>query len=122
MNWDEYVNLYKRVKIGFNIHNRGDYTVGSFRLFELPANGVMQISDGGGHLNDFVEVGKEVLSYKSADNLLDIIGYYLTHEEERLEIARAGYRRVLKDYKIKHLLHIAAEKIENGIKNKTCIK
>jgi len=35
-----------RAKMGINIHNRGDLTVGSYRLFDLPGNGVMPIADG----------------------------------------------------------------------------
>jgi hypothetical protein len=45
--FEAYVPLYQRAKIGFNVHNRGKFTVGGYRLFDLPANGVMQISDGG---------------------------------------------------------------------------
>jgi hypothetical protein len=62
-----YVPLYQRAKIGINIHNRGDYTVGSYRLFDLPANGVMQISDGGEYLKQFYSVGEEIVSYQNTD-------------------------------------------------------
>lgn len=64
--FQEYVPLYRRAKIGVNVHNRGDYTVGSYRLFDLPANGVMQISDGGRHLQAYYNVGEEIdLSYSA---------------------------------------------------------
>ena len=96
----DYVKLYQRAKIGINIHNRGDYTVGSYRLFDLPANGVMQISDGGEYLNRFFAVGKEVVAYKNAEELIDLIKYYLAHDEERKQIALSGFRRVRKEYKI----------------------
>ena len=52
-----YVPLYQRAKIGFNVHNRGKYTVGGYRLYELPANGVLQISDGDEFLERFFRVG-----------------------------------------------------------------
>jgi len=92
---EDYVPLYRRSKIGFNLHNRGSYTVGSFRLFELPANGVMQISDGGSYLSSFFEPGKEIVGYEDVDGLIELVEYYLTHEAERIDIARAGYRAVL---------------------------
>ena len=91
--------MYQRAKIGFNLHNRGKYTVGSFRLFELPANGVMQISDGGEHLDRFFKVGEEIVGYADADELIDKIRYYLSHDDERQRIARNGYHRVLADYR-----------------------
>ena len=73
----EYVTLYQRAKIGINVHNRGDFTVGSYRFFDLPANGVMQISDGGQYLKHFYTVGEEIVSYQNADELIDKVKYYL---------------------------------------------
>ena len=61
----DYVPFYQRSKIGINVHNRGDYTVGSYRLFDLPANGVMQISDGGQYLDKLFSVDEEVVSYRT---------------------------------------------------------
>lgn len=98
--FDQYVPLYQRTKIGINIHNRGNYTVGSYRLFDLPANGVMQISDGGEYLKEFYDVGNEIVLYKNADDLIDKIKYYLNNDDERNRIALNGFLRVQKDYKI----------------------
>ncbi|QWE08965.1 glycosyltransferase [Polynucleobacter ibericus] len=105
----DYVPIYQRSKIGINVHNRGDYTVGGYRLFDLPANGVMQISDGGPYLNTFFEVGKEIESYRNTDELIDKIKYYLEHDAERQQIAQNGFRRVELDYRIAHLLQKAGE-------------
>ncbi len=114
--FEKYVPLYQRTKIGINVHNRGDFTVGGYRLFDLPANGVMQISDGGSYLERFFEVGKEIESYKNADELVDKIKYYLTHDTERKKIALDGYRRVDRDYRIEDLMQIAGMLITAGVK------
>ena len=98
--FSQYVPLYKRAKIGINVHNRGKYTVGGYRLFELPANGVMQISDGGEYLSTFFEPGKEIVAYDSADDLVEKIRFFLAHDAERVKIARAGYRRVMLDHRM----------------------
>jgi spore maturation protein CgeB len=113
--FEEYVPLYQRTKIGFNIHNRGDYTVGSYRLYELPGNGVMQISDGGEHLGAFYEPGEEIVGYRGADDLIDRIRYYLAHDEERKRIALNGYRRVMRDHRFPHRMRQAGELIERGM-------
>ncbi len=99
-----YVPLYQRAKIGINLHNRGDYTVGGYRMFDLPANGVMQISDGGKYLNDYFLVGHEIESYSNVDELIEKVEYFLEHKEERERIALNGFKRVQRDYKIGHLL------------------
>ena len=110
----DYVPTYQRSKIGINVHNRGDYTVGGYRLFDLPANGVMQISDGGRHLEQFYAVGDEVISYENADDLVDKVKFYLVNEEERQRIAINGFRRVNRDYRISRLLNDAVRLIERG--------
>lgn len=114
--FERYVPLYQRAKIGFNVHNRGDYTVGSYRLFELPANGVMQISDGGPYLNDYFEVGREIIGYSNADDLIDKLRYYLEHDDERRQIARNGFMRVMADHRIARRLRQAGELIECGMR------
>ena len=113
--FSQYVPLYQRTKIGFNVHNRGEYTVGAYRLFELPANGVMQISDGGEYLNQFFREGEEIVGYKNIDDLIDKIKYYLDHDEERRAIALSGYQRVLRDYRIGKLLVQAGRLIRQGM-------
>ena len=113
----DYVKLYQRTKIGINIHNRGDYTVGSYRLFDLPANGVMQISDGGEYLSKFFAVGDEIVAYRNADELISMVKYYLAHDEERKQIALGGFKRVRKEYKIAEQLVKAGECIKKGLQN-----
>jgi len=116
--FSQYVPLYQRAKIGINLHNRGDYTTGNYRLFDLPANGVMQISDGGQYLEQFFSVGEEVVAYRDADDLIDKVQYYLAHNEERERIALNGFNRVQEDYRITRLLGEAGELIKEGIKQR----
>ena len=115
--FDEFIPLYHRTKIGINVHNRGDYTVGGYRMFELPANGVMQICDGGSFLSTFYDVGQEVVGYSNADDLIDKIRYYLQHDEEREAIARAGFRRVMRDHRMGPRFRQAADLIERGMRD-----
>ncbi len=116
VSFNEYVRLYQRSKIGINVHNRGDYTVGSYRLFDLPANGVMQISDGGRHLETFFSLGEEIVNYENEEDLIEKLHFYLAHEEERERIARNGFRRVERDYRIRKLLRQAAEIIATAVR------
>lgn len=110
----DYVRLYQRAKLGFNVHNRGKFTVGSYRLFELPANGVMQLSDGDEYLRSFFDEGNEIVGYATADDLIDKIRFYLDHDDERKRIAANAHRRVMRDYRIEHLLHRAADIIREA--------
>lgn len=108
--------LYKRSKIGINIHD--SFGPINRRLYELPANGVMQICDCPDGLKDVYEVGKEVIGYSSIKEAIELIRYYLEHDDERKQIARAGFRRVMKDYKRATVLDIACQKIKMGMIDK----
>jgi spore maturation protein CgeB len=116
--FEEYVPLYQRSKIGINVHNRGDYTVGSFRLFDLPGNGVMQISDGGEHLDAFFRTGEEIDGYRDGADLVEKLRYYLAHDEERTRIARNGHRRVIREYRFGAVLRRAGELIRAGMQRR----
>jgi spore maturation protein CgeB len=45
-----------------------------------------------------IEPGKEVITYRTPEECAELIRYYLAHEDERTEIARAGQQRTLRDH------------------------
>jgi spore maturation protein CgeB len=90
------VPLLQETKIGINIHNSSGPV--NFRTYYLPANGVLQICDNRQHLARIFEPGSEVIGYETIDEAIDYCRYYLAHEEERREIAAAGFRRAVRDY------------------------
>lgn len=91
---------YQRTKIGINMHWENAET-GNTRLYELPANGVMQICDrGAGNATaDLFEEDKEIILYNTINEAIDKIRFYLKNDTLREKIAMAGYKRVMKDYK-----------------------
>ena len=50
-------------------------------------------------LAECFENGKEVVLYRSEEEAVELAGYYLAHDEERLKIAAAGYERAKKDFR-----------------------
>jgi len=92
----EKVSLYNQTKIGINFHN----TTGpiNFRTFILPANGVLQICDNRTNLNKIFRVGKEVIGFDTVKEAIELCKYYLDNDEERREIAAAGWERAIRDY------------------------
>ena len=96
--------MYQRAKVGINAHNRGDYTVGGYRPLDLPVDGVMQISDEGSWLDWFFAVGEEIVSYASAEELIDKVRHYLAHHAGREQIAISLFSCVRCDYAISTVL------------------
>lgn len=107
--FSEYVPLYQRAKIGLNIHNRGMYTVGSYRLFDLPGNGVMQISDGGKYLDPLFTAPREIIRYEREDELLAQIDACLSNDPLRRSVAAEGFARVMREHRIRDRLHSLVE-------------
>jgi spore maturation protein CgeB len=91
------VPLYQRSKIGLNVHL--SYGPSNIRTYQLPANGVMQISDCPEGIGDVFEIDKEIIVYHSATEAIELIDYYLENDEERKKIAAAGFKRAIRDYR-----------------------
>lgn len=107
---EEVISLYSRAKIGINIHMSNGPI--NYRLYTLPANGVMQICDCKKGLGTVFELGKEVIGYEKTYQAIEKIKYYLEQDIERRSIAQAGFRRVMKDYKRIDTWKVALNKIE----------
>ena len=57
-------------------------------------------------LEEFYEIGKEIVCYNNVDDLIEKIHYYLKHDDEQEVIRKAGYQRCLRD----HTWHIRFQK------------
>ena len=68
------------------------------RNFEIPGCGGFLLTGYADNLEDYYEIGKEIVIYKDTNDLINKIKYYLEHDEERETIAQAGYRRTLRDH------------------------
>ena len=49
-------------------------------------------------IEEVLEPGKEIVTFHSEDEMLDLIRYYLRHDEARKQIAQAGQKRVLTEH------------------------
>jgi spore maturation protein CgeB len=72
------------------------------RNFEVPGCGGFLLTERVPHLERYFEPGREVAVYDSTDDLVEQVGYWLEHEDERAEVAEAGYRRVLAEHTYDH--------------------
>ncbi|MAG01707.1 hypothetical protein CMI42_00040 [Candidatus Pacearchaeota archaeon] len=66
---------------------------------------------------DFFEEGKEIIMFKSKEDLLKKIEYYLKNEKERQKIADATYKKVIENYN----LDVELRNVFNKTKNKKYI-
>jgi len=67
-------------------------------LYEATGSGAMLLVDAQKNLGEIFEVGREVVAYRDAEDLVQKLKYYSTHEDERKKIAVAGQVRTLRDH------------------------
>jgi spore maturation protein CgeB len=72
------------------------------RNFEVPGCGGFLLTENVPHLGKYFEIGKEVAVYDGPDDLVEQVGYWLEHDDERAAVADAGYRRVLEEHTYDH--------------------
>lgn len=81
-------------KIGLNFLREDNRDTHNHRSFELPACGVFTLSQRSEELESFFAEDLEMVYFSSREELGEKVAYYLEHDREREEIARAGLRRV----------------------------
>jgi spore maturation protein CgeB len=72
------------------------------RLYEATGVGTLLITDEKRNLPDLFAPGREVVTYRNADELAERIRSLLEDEEERKAIARAGHERTLREHTWEH--------------------
>ena len=82
------INSYK---IHFN-RNIGDDI--NFRTFETLGCNTFLLTNETPGLDELFTIGENIITFKSEGDLIEKIKYYLTHDVEREEITRKGYKHV----------------------------
>jgi spore maturation protein CgeB len=74
------------------------------RTFEIAACGTLQLVDARDDLAQFYTPGKEIETFSSPEELMDKVNFYLTHENERREIALRALERTYNEHTYAHRL------------------
>lgn len=112
----EMFDILFRSQITLNSHVdvAGRYA-GNLRLFEATGSGALLITDWKSNLHEMFEAGKEVVAYRTADECLEMVEYYLSHDDERQAIARSGQQRTLSDHTYHHRMQELAAIVERHL-------
>lgn len=88
-----------KIVVNRHIDVAGPYA-NNMRLFEATGVGALLVTEEKTNLADLFEPGREVVTYRAGDahDLATKINHYLTHDEERETIARAGQARTLREH------------------------
>lgn len=88
-----------RISLNIHIDAAEDYA-GNIRLFETTGIGTCLLTEQFENITYLFEPNKEILTYHSKEELLDIIKKMLDQKDKIEAIAKAGQERTLKDHTI----------------------
>lgn len=102
---DEYVALFSRSRISLGFLTLGDTHRTSrplrqvrLREFEGPMSGAFYMTGWLEELARHYEIDREIVCYRSHEELVDRARWYLAHDSEREAIRHAGRARALRDH------------------------
>jgi spore maturation protein CgeB len=97
--------MYSRSKINLGFSTCGDTHGHAERIvqirlrdFEVPMSGGFYLVEHIEELEEFYEIGLEIETYRSRDELVDKIRFYLANDAARDRIRHAGLARCLRDH------------------------
>lgn len=95
----EMFRLLRRSMITVNRHiDVAENHANNMRLFEATGCGALLITDYKDNLHELFEIGTEIVAYRSPEECISLVNYYLAHPEKAAKIARAGQMRTLREH------------------------
>ncbi|PAV11363.1 hypothetical protein ASJ81_10340 [Methanosarcina spelaei] len=102
---EQMVKMFSRSKINLGFSTCwGTDEIGNrilqvrLRDFEIPMSCGFYMVEYMEELEEFFEIGKEIVCYTDKEDMVNKIKYYLKHDDEREKIRQAGYKRCLQDH------------------------
>ena len=109
---EEFSNILNRSKISLNFSAT---CIGAnqlkARVYEAMACNSLLLEDYGLETGSFFILNKDFVVYRTKEELLEKVVYYLNHEEERQKIARSGHEKVTCLYNAKNMWGYALEQM-----------
>lgn len=113
--------IIKCSKINLDFTNKPIKTGLPLRIFDIMGMGGFLISNYQQEIPEIFTPGEDIVLYESVPHLLELIGYYLEHSDEREAIAHSGYLKVKNNYtyakRIVKMLEIILNASENDARS-----
>lgn len=94
----EMPKIFHASRINLNITMRPIETGLSQRIWDVLGCAGFLITNWQAEIPEYFEIGRELETYESLEELEQKIRYYLSHEDERIEIALNGYEKVARHH------------------------
>ena len=107
----EFVRFSNMSKSVINLHRDYTATPGGSNVSATPGPRLFEVAMAGGfqlvdsvlpEVGEYFEIGKEVVTFDNEYDCVEKLRYYLSHPDDRLLIASAAQKRVLKEHTYTH--------------------
>jgi spore maturation protein CgeB len=106
--------IFRYSKINLNMTLRTIKSGIPLRVFDILGAGGFLITNYQSDIANYFDIGEDLVCYESEEDLVEKVGYYLEHEEERKRIAENGYRKVKQfhnyEVRLNEIFRIASER------------
>lgn len=104
----EAAEVFNKSKIVFNVSSRGELNM---RMFEALGSRSFLLSDRLPEGENVFQDGVHFAGYNGLDEMIDKARYYLAHDDEREQIAEAGYREAITKHTYLHRVRTVLDTI-----------
>lgn len=109
----EMPKVFQASRINLNMTMRPIETGLSLRVWDVLGCGGFLLTNYQAEIPDYFEIGRDLETYESMEELEEKVHYYLTHDEERVEIAINGYEKVAKyhtyEIRLAHMIKVLTD-------------
>ncbi len=98
------LKVFSASRINLNITLRSIESGVPLRIFDIMSRAGFALTDYRPDAAGLFEEDQEIVMFRSPEELLDKLDYYLTHEEERRRIGENAYRKVRENYSYENQL------------------
>lgn len=86
-------------RITLNRHiNTAENYANNMRLFEATGSGALLLTDYKNNLSELFSIGDELLAYRSPEEAMELINYFLENKDEITKISHNGYMKTLEHH------------------------
>lgn len=105
----EMPKIFHLSRINLNMTIKPIQTGLPLRIFDIMGCGGFLMTNYQAELPEYFEIGVDLEAYSSLEELVDKCAYYLSHEEERKQIALNGYQKVCGQHTYAHRMKAMLE-------------
>lgn len=96
--WSEMPKVFRETKINLNFTIPNIKSGLPLRIWDVLGCGGFLLTNFQAEIPYYFKNKEDLVCFESVDELVELAGYYLAHEEERKEIAKNGYEKVKKHH------------------------